>query len=146
MVLFSESGAHWRAVAYGPLLCAVILLVEWLAGSTVHWFALAFCALAIGGFTVLQVIAGRTHARVELTSTTLHQGVESVSLAEIATVLPADDDDAPQARALGALSGVPRRRRGIGLRLVDGRIVQAWAVDHPGLRAALTTAVAGSRG
>lgn len=146
MVLFSEPGARWRAVAYGPLLCAVILLVEWLAGSTLHGFALGFCAVAIGGFTGLQVIAGRTHARVELTGTALHQGVESVPLTEIAAVLPTDDDDAADGRALGALSGVPRRRRGIGLRLVDGRIVQAWAIDHAGLRAALGAALAGSQG
>ncbi|MGW6423268.1 hypothetical protein ACWF82_11390 [Nocardia sp. NPDC055053] len=146
MVLFSEPGARWRAVAYGPLLCAVILLVEWLAGATPHWFALGFCAVAIGGFTVLQVIAGRTHGRVELTGSTLHQGVESLSLAEVAAVLPAEDDDAAQANPLGALSGVPRRRRGIGLRLVDGRVVQAWAIDHTGLRSALGAALAGSQG
>ncbi|MFE6920007.1 hypothetical protein ACFVAV_03085 [Nocardia sp. NPDC057663] len=146
MVLFSEPGARWRAVAYGPLLCAVILLVEWLAGSSLHWFALGFCAVAIGGFTVLQVIAGRTHARVELTGATLHQGVESLSLADVVAVLPAEDDDATQARPLGALSGVPRRRRGIGLRLADGRIVQAWAIDHTGLRTALSAALAGSQG
>ncbi|MFC4126001.1 hypothetical protein [Nocardia rhizosphaerae] len=145
MVLFSEPGAHWRAVAYGPLLCAGILAVEWLANSTTHAFALGFCALALGGFTVLQVIAGRTHARVELTASTLRQGVEVLSLAEIAAVLPPEDDDAAQARPLGALTGVPRRRRGIGLRLVDGRIVQAWAIDHAGLRAALTGALAGSQ-
>ncbi|MFD6392439.1 hypothetical protein [Nocardia sp. NPDC060259] len=146
MVLFSEPGARWRAVAYGPLLCAVILLVEWLAGATLHGFALGFCAVAIGGFTVLQVIAGRTHGRVELTDSTLHQGVESLALAEVAAVLPAEDDDAEQASPLGALSGIPRRRRGIGLRLVDGRIVQAWAIDHIGLRAALRSALAGSQG
>jgi hypothetical protein len=32
------------------------------------------------------------------------------------------------------------------LRLVDGRIVQAWAIDHAGLRAALGSALAGSQG
>lgn len=146
MVLFSEPGARWRAVAYGPLLCAVILLVEWLTGSTLHWFALGFCAVAIGGFTVVQVMAGRTHGGVELTDSTLHQGVESLSLDDVAAVLPVGDDDAAQGSPLGALSGVPRRRRGIGLRLVDGRIVQAWAIDHTGLRTALSSALAGSQG
>ncbi|GEM33462.1 membrane protein [Nocardia neocaledoniensis NBRC 108232] len=145
MVLFSEPGARWRAVAYGPLLCAGMLLIEWVFGSTLHGFALGFCAVAIGGFTVLQVIAGRTHARVELTDSTLRQGVETLPLADIAEVLAPDDDDVAQARPLGALTGVPRRRRGIGLRLVDGRIVRAWAIDHAGLRAALTGALAGSR-
>lgn len=144
-MLFSEPGGRWRAVAYGPALCVVILLVEWLTGSTLHGFALGFCAVALGGFTALQVVAGRAHARVELTPDTLRQGTESVAVAHIAAVLPADDDDAADARALGELSGVPRRRRGIGLRLADGAVVRAWAIDHTGLRAALATALAGSR-
>ncbi len=40
-------------------------------------------------------------------------------------------------RALGELSGVPRGRTGIGLRLTGGRTAQAWARNHRGLRAAL---------
>ncbi|MFE3544054.1 hypothetical protein ACFXK0_13915 [Nocardia sp. NPDC059177] len=144
-MLFSEPGAHWRAVAYGPALCAAIVLIEWLTGSIVHGFALGFCAVAIGGFTVLQVIAGRAHAKVELTADTLVQGTQTLPVADIAEVLPADDDDAADARALGELSGVPRRRRGVGLRLADGGYVQAWAIDHAGLRAALALALAGSR-
>ncbi|WP_336084526.1 hypothetical protein [Nocardia sp. SSK8] len=144
-MLFSEPGARWRAVAYGPALCAVILLIEALTGATLHGFALGFCAVALGGFTALQVVAGRAHARVELTPDTLRQGTESLAVAEIAAVLPADDDDAAEARALGELSGIPRRRRGVGLRLADDAIVRAWAIDHAGLRAALHTALAGSR-
>ncbi|MCV7192475.1 DUF3093 domain-containing protein [Mycolicibacterium brumae] len=42
--------------------------------------------------------------------------------------------DAP---SLGELTGVPRGRKGIGLRLADQRIVQAWGRNHHGLRAAL---------
>lgn len=145
MISFSEPGARWRAVTYGPALCAALLLAEWLTGATLHGFALGFCALALGGFTALQVVAGRTHARVELTADTLRQGTESLPLAEIAAILPADDAEAGDGRALGELSGVPRRRRGIALRLRDGRIVRAWAIDHVGLRAALTAALAGSQ-
>lgn len=145
MVLFSEPGARWRAVAYGPALCGGILGVEWLTGSTLHGFALGFCALALGGFTVLQVFAGRTHAGVELTEDALRQGTETLLLSQIAEILPADDAEAGDGRALGDLSGVPRRRRAIALRLVDGQIVRAWAIDHTGLRAALTSALAGSQ-
>jgi hypothetical protein len=45
------------------------------------------------------------------------------------------------ARALGELTGVPRGRTGIGLKLKGGRTVQAWARRHQGLRAALTELV-----
>jgi hypothetical protein len=47
------------------------------------------------------------------------------------------------ARALGELTGVPRGRTGIGLRLTGGRTAQAWARNHQGLRAALTPLVDG---
>lgn len=41
-------------------------------------------------------------------------------------------------RALGELTGVPRGRTGIGLRLSGGRTAQAWARNQRGLRTALT--------
>ncbi|WP_330250645.1 hypothetical protein OG874_31135 [Nocardia sp. NBC_00565] len=149
-ILFAEPGARWRSVAYGPLLCLIVLILEMLTSADVHWFALVFCAALIAGFVVLQVIAGQRHVSVELTDTALRDGTETLALALIDAVLPErdeeswDDEDWESARSLGELSGVPRRRKGIGLRLVDGELVQAWAKDHRGLRAALTTAVGGA--
>ncbi|MGK8520774.1 hypothetical protein ACRS6B_04080 [Nocardia asteroides] len=146
-VLFAEPGARWRAVAYGPILCAVVLVLEIVTGGAVHWFALIFCAALIAGFVSLQVVAGRRHVSVELTTETLRSGTESLPLSSIADVLPErdedswDDEDWESARALGELTGVPRRRTGIGLRLADGGLVQAWARDHKALRTALTEAV-----
>ncbi|HLS76539.1 MAG TPA: hypothetical protein VK083_07105 [Nocardia sp.] len=163
-VLFHEPGARWRAVSYGPLACALILAVEVATGATPHWFALLFCGALIAAFSAVQVLAARTHVSVRLTGAALRQGTETVLLAEIADVLdeqgagPLDEaalagvdwDDAgswsgeewKSARALGELSGVPRRRTGIGLRLRAGGLVQAWAKDHRGLRDALTRALA----
>ncbi|WP_433576973.1 hypothetical protein [Nocardia brasiliensis] len=146
-VLFAEPGARWRTTAYGPILCLIILILELATGSAVHWFALLFCGSLIAGFVVLQVIAGRRHVSVELTGTALRQGTETLPLSAVAAVLPErdedewDDEDWESARALGELSGVPRRRTGIGLRLADGGFVQAWAKDHQALRAALGTAL-----
>ena len=149
-VLFAEPGARWRAVFYGPILCLAILVLELVTGSSVHWFALVFCATLIAGFVVLQVIAGKRHVCVELTGTSLREGTESLPLGSIAEVFPeraedswrdADENEWESARALGELTGVPRRRTGIGLRLADGTRVQAWARDHRALRAALTEAV-----
>ncbi|WP_280238667.1 hypothetical protein [Nocardia abscessus] len=145
--LFTEPGARWRAVAYGPILCLAVLALELVTGGAMHWFALLFCAALIAGFVALQVVAGKRHVSVELTPETLRSGTESLPLSSIADVLPERDEDSwddeewESARALGELTGVPRRRTGIGLRLADGSLVQAWAKDHRALRTALTEAL-----
>jgi len=147
-VLFSEPGARWRAVAYGPLLCLLVLILELaLRRGPVHWFGLAFCAILLAGFVTLQVVAGKRHVSVELTDSVLREGTETLPLESIARVFPEhdeeswDDDPWESARALGELTGVPRRRRGIGLKLRDGAMVQAWARDHQQLRAELSAAL-----
>ncbi|WP_435593347.1 hypothetical protein [Nocardia sp. bgisy118] len=146
-VLFVEPGARWRVVAYGPLLCLLVLVLEMVTSSPVHWFALIFCGALIAAFVALQVVAGRRHVSVELTESTLRQGTETLPLTGVTAVLPErdehswNDEEWESARALGELSGVPRRRKGIGLRLGDGGLVQAWARDHRGLRTALATAL-----
>nr|WP_309241058.1 hypothetical protein [Nocardia sp. BSTN01] len=147
-VLFSEPGARWRTVAYGPLLCLLVLILELaLRRGPVHWFGLAFCAILLAGFVTLQVVAGKRHVSVELTDSALREGTETLPLESIARVFPELDeeswDDEPweSARALGELTGVPRRRRGIGLKLRDGAMVQAWARDHQQLRAELSAAL-----
>ncbi|GAB2542593.1 hypothetical protein [Nocardia heshunensis] len=151
-VLFSEPGARFRTIAYGPALCAIILLVEVMRGGAIHWFGLLFCGLLLAGFVWLQVVAGKRHISVELTADSLREGTETVPLRDIAEVLPEDDEESwdyedwQSARALGELSGVPRRRKGIGLKLTDGRLVQAWARDHVTLRAELAAALERSNG
>lgn len=147
-VLFEEPGARWRMLAWGPVFCGVVLILELMTGPVIHWVALPLFAALLVGFTYLQVSAARRHVSVELTTTQLRQGTETVDLADIDVVLPPADysngDYEPRkwetARALGELSGVPRRRQGIGLRLVGGALVQAWAKDDDGLREALEDA------
>lgn len=144
-VLFTEPGARWRAVAYGPLICALLLAAELAAGVTPHWFALLFCAALITGFAVLQIYAARTHVSVEVTDGFLRNGAETTPIRSIAAVLPADSDDPwEDGRALGELTGVPRRRTAVGLRRTDGELVRTWAKDHRALRLALTEAIARS--
>ena len=144
-VLFSEPGARWRAVAYGPLICVLLLAAEIAAGATPHWFALLFCAVLISGFAVLQVYAARTHVSVELTDGFLRNGAETTPVRSIAAVLPVDAEDPwEDGRVLGELSGVPRRRTAIGLRRTDGELVRTWAKDHRALRSALNEVVPAS--
>jgi hypothetical protein len=147
-VLFHEPGGRWRMLAWGPVFCLVVLAVELASGPVIHWFALALFSLILVGLTYVQLRAARMHVSVELTTRRLRQGTETVDLDEIDDILPpaeyADGDYEPKkwetARVLGELSGVPRKRHGIGLRLVGGGLVQAWAKDDDGLRAALETA------
>lgn len=147
-VLFHEPGARWRALTWGPVFCVAVLIVELMTGPVIHWFALSLFAVLLVGFTYVQVSAARRHVSVELTTTQLRQGTETVALTDIDVVLPpadySDGDYEPKkwetARVLGELSGVPRRRHGVGLRLVGGALVQAWAKDDDGLRAALAEA------
>lgn len=142
-VLFAEPGARWRAVAYGPLICALLLVAELAAGVTPHWFALVFCAVLITAFAVLQIYAARTHVSVEVAGGVLRNGTETTPIRSIAAVLPADSDEPwEDGRALGELTGVPRRRTAVGLRRTDGELVRTWAKDHRALRAALTEAIA----
>lgn len=139
-LIFEEPGARWRSVAFGPAFCLAALIIELFTGPVVHWFALSLFAVLLTGLIYVQVIAARTHASVSLTATTLRQGTEDVPLDEIESVLPESDPDDydyeawESARALGELTNVPRRRTGIGLRLVGGGLVRAWAKDASTLR------------
>ena len=98
----------------------------------------------VSGFVALQVKAARIHTSVELSRHWLRQGTEKIDVGNIMRVLP-EPDTTPGAkspkwqssRALGELTSVPRGRTGVGIRLTEGRTVQAWARRHRDLRAAL---------
>ncbi|MDF3283984.1 hypothetical protein [Gordonia sp. N1V] len=143
-VLFYEPGGSWWVVAIGPVLIGAVLAMEISGPGQVHWPVLIIFGLIIIGFSVVQVIAARRHVSVELTELTLRQGVRIIALDEIDTIYPEnngpDAKDWESARALGELHGVPRRRRGIGLKLADGSLAQAWARDVQRFRRELTEA------
>ena len=143
-VLFYEPGGSWWVVAIGPVLIGAVLAMEISGPGQVHWPVLIIFGLIIIGFSVVQVIAARRHVSVELTELTLRQGVRIIALDEIDTIYPEnngpDAKDWESARALGELHGVPRRRRGVGLKLADGSLAQAWARDVQRFRRELTEA------
>jgi hypothetical protein len=99
----------------------------------------------VSGFIAIQIKAGRIHTSVELTPEYLRQGVETIRIAEIVKIYPEPSgSEMPKwqsARALGELTGVPRGRTGIGLRLTSDRTAQGWARRHRQLRSALTALV-----
>ena len=143
-VLFYEPGGSWWVVTIGPLLCLALLIVEIFGEGKVHWLALLIFAAVIGGFSLIQVYAARSHVTVRLTETTLRQGAQTIALDEIDEIFPQNNSPEHQkwesAPALGELTAVPRRRKGVGIQLRSGRLAQAWARDVDHFRSELTQA------
>jgi hypothetical protein len=144
-VLFSEPGASlWWLVA-GPVSAATMLFIQLSSGYGWQPLLPAVFLVLVSGFLGLQVKAARIHTSVELTSEYLRQGAETIRISEIVKIYPeADGPEAPpwqSSRALGELTGVPRGRTGIGLKLSSDRRAQAWARRHRQLRIALGSVV-----
>ncbi|OAN32549.1 hypothetical protein [Mycolicibacterium iranicum] len=144
-VLFYEQGASWLWVLAGPGAGVAMALIQLSAGYGIQWVVPVLFFVLVSVFLAIQVKAARIHTSVELTTEKLKQGTEITLTDEIVRVYPeASGSEAPKwqyARALGELTGVPRGRTGIGLRLTNDRTAQAWARKHHQLRAALTNLV-----
>lgn len=142
--LFYEPGGAWWVVAIGPVLCLIVLIMEIIGGGQLHWPALLAFAVLIGGFSLLQVYAARTHVSVRLTEASLRQGAQTIRLDEIEEIFPENHGHEhakwESAPALGELSAVPRRRGGVGVKLSGGRLAQAWARDVDRFRSELVQA------
>ena len=140
-VLFYEQGASWLWVLTGPASAIAMLLIQMSAGYGIQLLVPIVFFVLVSGFIALQVKAARIHTSVELTPTTLREGTERIDIGDIVRVYPEPQgNEEPKwmsARALGELTGVPKGRTGIGLRLTNDRTAQAWARKHHQLRAAL---------
>lgn len=144
-VLFYEQGASWWWVLAGPASGIAMALIQLSAGYGIQWVVPGVFFVLVTGFLAIQVKAARIHTSVELTPDHLRQGTERICVDNIVRVYPeAKGPEEPKwqsARALGELTGVPRGRTGIGLKLTNDRAAQAWARKHQVLRAALTQVV-----
>ena len=164
--VYAEVGASWYWLLAGPLAGLLMVLVQFRAGLGFQPFVPLLFLTLVSGMLAVQIKAGRIHTSVELTDTTLREGTEVLPVDEIVTVFPEPENTVKAAgfmekwqgrtlgvnatgplekwqtsRALGELSGVPRGRTPVGLRLTGGRYVQAWARHPEALRAALTRLV-----
>lgn len=148
--LFHEAGASWYWVLAGPATGLAMVMIEKSSGYGWQLLVPGFFLVLVTGFVAVQVKAARIHTSVELTEQTLRQGTETIRVVDIVHVYPDPEHSVASgkelarwqsARALGELTGVPRGRAGIGLRLTEGRIAQAWARRHRQLRAALDSVV-----
>jgi hypothetical protein len=145
--LFFEHGASWYWVLFGPVAAVLLMLIQNSGGYGFQPVIPLVLMGLVSTMLAVQVKAARIHTSVELTENTLRQGTETLKIADIVMIYPEakrptgwgkpPPEKWQEARALGELSGVPRRRTGIGLRLKGRRTVQAWARDHRRLRAAL---------
>ena len=146
--LFFEPGASWYWVLFGPISAGLLLLIQNSGGYGFQPLVPVVLLVLVSVMLAIQVKAARIHTSVELSKDTLRQGTETIRVADIVALYPEAERPTgwrrqePQkwqeSRALGELSGVPRRRVGIGLRLTGRRTVQAWARDHRRLRAELS--------
>lgn len=144
--LFAEPGASWRWLLLGPAAAGAMVVVQRMAGVGFQPLVPLMFLVLVTGVLLIQVKAARLHTSVELTREALREGTETILLSEILTVYPeeAESSKSPNpphawqsARSLGELSGIPKGRYAIGLKLTNGRTAQAWARDDDELRALL---------
>lgn len=128
--LFFESGASWYWVLFGPISAGLLLVIQHSSGFGFQPLVPAILLVLVSLMLAIQVKAARIHTSVELTEDTLRQGTETIRVADIVALYPEAERPTgwgkqvlqkwQESRALGELSGVPRRRVGIGLRLRGG--------------------------
>lgn len=133
-VLYAEDGWSWAWILAAPIFCAAAGLFEVATGAPVHWLMLTICALATMATHGIMIAATRVHGRLRVTDESLWQGTEELPYTEVDGVLPEPLDGT---RLLGELRTVPRKRGEVGLRLVDGSLVRAFARDPEALKGAL---------
>ena len=143
--LFYEPGASWAWLLAGPAAGGGMLAIQISAGYGWQPVMPGLLVVLVSGFLAVQVKAARIHTSVELTPEILRQGAEITKVSEIVMVYPPATGSEMQkwqsARALGQLTGVPRGRTGIGLKLSGNRTAQGWARRHATLREELTRRV-----
>ena len=141
-VLFYEQGASWYWLLAGPAAAVAMALIQLSAGYGIQLLVPGIFFVLVTGFLAIQIKAARIHTSVELTPDHLRQGTERLGIDAIVRIYPEpkgpDEPKWQSARALGELTGVPRGRTGIGLKLTNDRAAQAWARKHHVLRSALT--------
>ena len=113
-ILFHEPGSTWWWLLVGPASAATMIFIQMSSGLGFQPLVPAIFFVLVTGFLAIQVKAARIHTSVELTPTYLREGTETLLIHEILQVYPpASGSEAPKwqsARALGELTGVPRRR------------------------------------
>ncbi|AXX34032.1 DUF3093 family protein [Actinosynnema pretiosum subsp. pretiosum] len=132
--LYSERGATWWPLAWGPAFALAGFAVEALTGGArpLFWLVVAVVLLLP---TAVWVQGRRRVLGVRLTPVALHQGREELPVRDIAEVRGVEPRAG--ARVLGGGWTLPRGAEPVPVRLSDGTVALGWARD----RAALTEAL-----
>ena len=134
-VLYSEPGASWWPVLWGPAFALVGVAVEALTPGPKHLVTWILLAGALAVAATVWVYGRRKVCAVRLTPSTLAVGREVLEVERIAT---ATDVGAPVgARVLGGAWSAPKGTGEVPLRLTDDKVVLAWARDPEALVAAV---------
>lgn len=133
-VLYAEPGSTWWPLLWGPAFAGAGAALEATTGPvhTVPWLVIG---IVLFGIAALWVNARRKVYRVELTPSQLTQGRETIDTEKITKVT--DVGAAPGARVLGGGWTPPRKTTEVPIRLKDGTVALAWALDGEALLAAL---------
>ena len=133
-VLFYEPGASWLWLLAGPAAGVTMALIQLSAGYGIQLLVPAIFFVLVTGFLCDPGQGGPDPHLGGVDARHLRQGTETISIDDIVRIYPeAEGPDEPKwqsARALGELTGVPRGRTGIGLKLTNDRTAQAWARKH----------------
>ena len=110
-------------------------LIQLSAGYGIQWMVPGIFFVLVTGFLWIQIKAARIHTSVELTPDHLRQGEERISIDDIVRIYPeasgAEAQKWQSSRALGELTGVPRGRKGIGLKLTNDRARPGMGAQAP---------------
>ncbi|MFB9905210.1 hypothetical protein [Allokutzneria oryzae] len=134
-VLYTERGASWWPVLWGPAFCLVGAVVELVAPGGMGLATWGLVAIAFAVAAAVWVRARRTIGLVSLTPFVLRQGREDLPVERIEAVT--DVGAQVGARVLGGGWSVPKGTTALPVRLDDGTVVLAWARDAQALRDAL---------
>lgn len=137
--LYSEPGAGWWPLSWGPAFALLGILVEALTPGPVRVFVWLLVAGVFSVAAAVWVHGRRRLCSVRVTSRTLALGREVVPLSRIAAVT---DVGAPMgARVLGGGWTAPKGTGEVPLLLADGRVVLAWSRDPEALTRVLAPLV-----
>ncbi|MGM1062564.1 hypothetical protein [Saccharothrix sp. Mg75] len=140
--VYAEPGASWWPLLWGPVFALLGLGVEALTDAfrPVLW---SLVAVALFLPTLLWVQGRRRLYAVRLTPVALHAGREELQLRDVAEVEGVEPRSG--APILGGGWTLPRGTEAVPLKLVDGRVVTAWARDADALRAEVAALLATRR-
>ncbi|MEU4444324.1 hypothetical protein AB0K14_18715 [Actinosynnema sp. NPDC050801] len=129
--LYTERGATWWPLLWGPVFAALGLGVEAMTGATrpLLWL---FVVLLLFVPTALWVNGRRRIYEVRLTPVALHQGREELPIRDVEAVEGVEPRAG--ARVLGGGWTLPRGTEAVPIRLTDGTVVTGWARDADALR------------